>query len=611
MTSAVYNKTESAALLYKVVFGYSRLRLMVVCMLGFFLLNPVVPAFANETEVSEEETAETAADESEEPEPVPSTEPATTVTSADDQDASDELVTTEMATQAVAAEATLEAAVGATVSTTEEMPESDASETIASYTEENTTSDGQATPQATSEEDASSTGEVVRSTSTITATTTEIDTAGATTPPTSSDGSTSNDQDTEVASTTESEVPLSDESSGAEESAEQEVRGETPVDKDAVATSSAATSSSPGITTVRMESEMGHSNTHYQFDRQSCIAMGDGAYHCFEADSKEVPTDMDGTYAYAIPDSDGDNEIYLITNGDAEMITDNEYEDVAPHYDPVSESVVWQRELEGRFKVFTYEDGEETLLSEGFTSSMEPDRNGTYTVWQSWVGADWEVILHDGTEAVNISNQTGQDVAPHVQGDFVIWNTIFEDTKVVSVYQISTGMYSTIEDGDGARVENPRFVLVYDTKFENGDVITKGYDAASGEVVPLAAQGPSDLPNIPDSDQTGEKSAIIQNKSSREDQDGTFEPDHTPHPSSGSPADSQATSSSAATSSSHTVAVTPAATNVNSSNDAEIDTTTATTSSSVVDELPLTDFDIIVESLTEASSTQSVHSSST
>jgi hypothetical protein len=54
-------------------------------------------------------------------------------------------------------------------------------------------------------------------------------------------------------------------------------------------------------------------------------------------------------------------------------------------------------------------------------------------------------------------------------------------------------------------------VLVYDAKFDNGDVETRGYDIDSGEIVPLSATpGASPIPtSIPDPDSTGEERALV------------------------------------------------------------------------------------------------------
>ena len=77
----------------------------------------------------------------------------------------------------------------------------------------------------------------------------------------------------------------------------------------------------------------------------------------------------------------------------------------------------------------------------------------------------------------------------------------------------------TITGHEGGAVANPRFVLVYDTKFDNGDVVTQGFDPETGLSAPIAAK-PADLPfDIPESDPVGEIRALIQNKSTQKDKD--------------------------------------------------------------------------------------------
>ncbi|MCB9815614.1 hypothetical protein H6785_03505, partial [Candidatus Nomurabacteria bacterium] len=69
----------------------------------------------------------------------------------------------------------------------------------------------------------------------------------------------------------------------------------------------------------------------------------------------------------------------------------------------------------------------------------------------------------------------------------------------------------------GGVITNPRFVLVYDTNFENGDVVTQGFDPTTGLSAPIAAKPAEDPVDIPDTDSTGETRALIQNKSSEKD----------------------------------------------------------------------------------------------
>ena len=91
------------------------------------------------------------------------------------------------------------------------------------------------------------------------------------------------------------------------------------------------------------------------------------------------------------------------------------------------------------------------------------------------------------------------------------------------VYELRTKDTQRIEGYEGGKLQNARFVLVYDTKFDNGDILTKGFDPKDGTVLDLAAL-PADLPTeIPDSEPTEEVRALIQNKSSKEDGDADID----------------------------------------------------------------------------------------
>ena len=101
-----------------------------------------------------------------------------------------------------------------------------------------------------------------------------------------------------------------------------------------------------------------------------------------------------------------------------------------------------------------------------------------------------------------------------------MWNVVTPDqSQRAALYDTVTGVTSYIDDADGGQVMNPRFVLMYDTKFANGDTVTKGYDPETGQVVPLSAQPAPPAPEIPDSDPVGETRALIQNKNNPEDDD--------------------------------------------------------------------------------------------
>ncbi len=306
--------------------------------------------------------------------------------------------------------------------------------------------------------------------------------------------------------------------------------------------------------------------------------MGDGAYHCF--DTSEGVNETSDEVLYVARDGDGDKELYMNTKKGVVQITDNTLDDDAPFYDALSDSIVWQRQEAGLYRIYEYQNGTEVAVSPAGVNAMEPHRSGEYTVWQAWLNDAWQVVLKDvDGKTITLPSRGGQNIAPQVEGGYVIWSETNGAEHSVAVYEIATGLMSYINDSENARVMNPRFVLVYDTRFANGDVVTQGYDTETGEVIPLAAAAPVEPTELPSATQTGEEVALLTNKSSSRDE--YLELD-----------DLSGTASSSLAKASSTTAA---------ADDVVVSTDVATTT------LPLTDFDLIVEPYTAtntATSTQ-------
>jgi hypothetical protein len=442
--------------LYRLVFNTRYVKYMVTAMMLFFLLHPVMPAFASELEAGNEASEISESAVAHEPEAVPEPEPETEP---------------ESVSEPVTVIDELEVAVAEDVPLV--VPSEETTVGVDTVLEEETSVLLPDSPVDVSPIDAAPDSSI--------------------------------------------DVPVDDVSESQPADAatdsvdEEEILPDTAEEADATGTTTV-----PEPEYIEVTNEVTHSDTHYQFEKASCVSMGSGAFHCFDTTTEAIEVTEDALYVDR--DSDGDKEIYLRTNGDVVQITDNTLDDDAPYFDPVSNTIVWHRLEGGQYQVYSYQDKRETLVSNGFGSSMEPHRSGQYTVWQSWINDQWQVVLHDGEGARVISTGGAQSIAPQVEGAYVIWNVTTGDTHTVAVYEIATGLTSMIDDGEGARVMNPRFVLVYDTKFENGDVITKGYDAETGDVIPLAAAPASVPAELPSSDQTGETRALLQNKSSSRDE---------------------------------------------------------------------------------------------
>lgn len=270
---------------------------------------------------------------------------------------------------------------------------------------------------------------------------------------------------------------------------------------------------------VTLTRQMVTEENYYQFSKQSCVSVGDGTFHC-TTDGRA--TTSASTDIYAERDEGGDMEIYLRTgNGDVKQLSKNDYDDTSPDLDMASGRVVWQRLIDGRYQIISYDlkRGEEQQLTYSRTNSMEPKAAKEGIVWQAWDGNDWEIIFFDGKFTDQITDNEIQDVTPVIEDGYVLWSVLGGETAEARVYSIESGETMTITGHEGGAVANPRFVLVYDTKFDNGDIVTQGFDPVTGLATPIAAK-PVDLPfSIPEPDPVGEIIALINNKSTQKDKD--------------------------------------------------------------------------------------------
>ena len=255
-----------------------------------------------------------------------------------------------------------------------------------------------------------------------------------------------------------------------------------------------------------------HSDAIMQFNRNDCVTVEDGSFYC---QSKKAETEQGTDGMYALQDKDGDLEIFLQKNGELSQLTFNTVDDAAPFFDSKSNSIVWHRIVNERYQIISYtlDTKEEVQLTADNVNNMEPSRSGENTVWQRWNGDNWDIVLYNGRETKFITDSPLHDIAPNIKGDLVMWNRLLpNNTQTIELYDIATGEYTTITDNEGGALSNPRMVLVYETEFANGDVVTKGYDVDTGEITPLA-NDPAELPEkLPEPDSTGETRALLQPK---------------------------------------------------------------------------------------------------
>jgi hypothetical protein len=260
----------------------------------------------------------------------------------------------------------------------------------------------------------------------------------------------------------------------------------------------------------------GRPTAAFEFDTKECTSVGDGAYYCSTPQENSDPME-DGVFA--LPDEGGDLEIFVRVGGKENKLTDNTVDDSAPYFDAISKRIVWHTSLNDRYQIISYdtETTDKILLTKTSYNNMEPVAHGDITLWQAWIGNNWEIMMYDGQAVVQLTNNTLQDVSPHMREGYVVWQTQFQDGWKVAVYDLKTKAIEYIDSEGGLKVENPRFVLVYDSTNEQGDVQTVGYDLNTKQSFSLGSL-PAELPEeLPEPDQTGETRALIQNKqSSRE-----------------------------------------------------------------------------------------------
>ena len=261
------------------------------------------------------------------------------------------------------------------------------------------------------------------------------------------------------------------------------------------------------------------SSNRFQFSEDQCVSVGGGAYHCTDT---TTGTATDNDIVFTQVNNQGFTDVMLRTARETITITDGQADAGGPFYDPVSETVVWHQSVAGRYQIFAYDirARETKQLTNTNENNMQPVRSGQRTVWQQWHNDYWQVALFDGSATTLLTDTQAHNVAPAINGNFIIWQTTsLQGVRQVAVYDLDTGLISYIDDSEGGRITNPRFVLVYDAQLPNGDMIVRGFDPETGGVVPFGSVPAVPLPDIPTPDPVGEPRALPANKYEGESDD--------------------------------------------------------------------------------------------
>jgi hypothetical protein len=333
-------------------------------------------------------------------------------------------------------------------------------------------------------------------------------------------------------------------------------------------------------------------DTYFQFSQDECVRVADGSFYC-GASTAEAPTEE---RFFVALDADGDREIFLQHEDETVQITHNRYDDAAPYYDAISNTLVWHALIAGRYQIMSYDftNDETKQLTDDTANSMEPTRYGSITAWQQWGESSWDIVVSDGVETVRITNDAVSDIAPSVHDGIIIWKRVFDSGQRIAMYDVAGKRMLDIAEGDAsASVKNARMMLVFESVQANGDRVVHGFDPVTRQLVPLDV-APVHIPEeLPDSEPTDEVRALVQAKPVIEEE--VLEQAPTNRTSASSSTTTASSSQSAIASSTLDLVIPAASTTIAT----PATTTTATTSSdggvvSLLDDSATSSYDLVI-----------------
>ena len=247
----------------------------------------------------------------------------------------------------------------------------------------------------------------------------------------------------------------------------------------------------------------------YQFSSDECTLVENGSFFCVKNTSAFSENESISTYTDV--GSSGFTDIFINTTNGTHNVTNSLFNNSAPFYDQISNSVVFQTEYEGRSIIESYDlnSNTTTQITTGKYNDTLPKKSGDYIVWQRWVNNAWQIVLFDGESERVITDSVQHNLSPSINEGFIVWSTFNSaGNKIAAYYDISSGRVMYIDNEIEGRVQNPRFVLVYETVLNNGDIVTHGFDPETGLSKPISSLPAVPLPDIPSPDPVGEVRAL-------------------------------------------------------------------------------------------------------
>lgn len=241
----------------------------------------------------------------------------------------------------------------------------------------------------------------------------------------------------------------------------------------------------------------------YVFGEGDCTLVSDGEFYCV-AEGPERQQMTGDPRVYAQKDREGDKEIYYFDGIEVKRITNNSYDDFAPMYDEETRRIVWQSMISDRLQIMVHELPTDVTrqVTTSPQNSSNPNISGDTLVWQEWIETNWEIMMTDVDnngqefEIEQLTDNAIHDMFPAAYDDLITWQSERGSSWEVIVYDMHTGKEHALEKDEDTKYENPRFVLLFDSKHENGDVETVGYDLDTGEIMELGTKS-TQLPHEP------------------------------------------------------------------------------------------------------------------
>jgi beta propeller repeat protein len=265
-----------------------------------------------------------------------------------------------------------------------------------------------------------------------------------------------------------------------------------------------ATTSSQDTTDITEDRNISQNQTNkYVFGEGDCTLVSDGEFYCV-AEGPERQQMTGDPRVYAQKDREGDKEIYYFDGVEVIRITNNSYDDFAPMYDEETRRIVWQSMISDRLQIMIHELP--TNVTRQITTSRQNSSNPSISedtvVWQEWIDTNWEIMMTDvdnngqAYEIERLTDNAIHDMFPAAYNGLITWQSERGSSWEVIVYDMHTGKQHALEKDEGTKYENPRFVLLFDSKHDNGDIETVGYDLDTGEMMELGTKS-NPIPTVP------------------------------------------------------------------------------------------------------------------